>query len=425
MRSATLSISGLLAGVFLLMVGAGLLSTLVPVRLGAAGASSPVIGAVSGGYFAGLVVGGLIAHRLISTVGHIRSFATFASLMAAAALVHPLWPSAVAWGGLRLLAGLCMAGLFMCIESWLNEQASDRTRGRILSVYMVVVYVAQGVGQVLLPLPDGSGYVLFVLASVLVSLAVIAVAAVPVRGPRRPRRTHVSLGRLVAVSPVAITGALASGLVLGAFYGLAPLFTQRIGMRLDETAAFMGAAIVGGVLLQWPLGALSDRIERRIVLAAVATLVAAVALAIAFVSTTRPDLLMVLAPLLGGVVFTIYPLSVAQANDRIDRRERVAVSGGLIIVYGCGAAVGPLLGAWAMSALGPSGLFMFIAAAAVLLAALSLVRWVQRAPVPADSKLPFQVLPRTTAVVGALDPRTPPTAPATGGLGPVSPSNGR
>ena len=426
MSSVYRSISGLLAGVLLLMLGAGLLGSLVPIRMGAAGVGDPVVGAVTAGYFLGLVLGAFLAHRLISLVGHVRAFVTFASLLSAAALLHPLWTTALTWGLLRVVAGLCMAGLFMCIESWLNEHASDRSRGQVLSVYMVIVYVAQGFGQQLLPVPDRSGYALFVLSSVLVSLAVIAVAAVPVRGPRRPRPTRVSLAALFRVSPFAVTGAVGSGLALGAFYGLAPLFTVRLGMSLSDTALFMTATIVGGVLLQWPLGALSDRLERRIVLAGVAVAVAAVAIAIVHLAEVRTDLLVYLAPLFGGFIFTIYPISVAQANDRIERpEERVSVSGGLIIVYGLAAAVGPLLGAWTMSAFGASGLFLFIAFVGKALAAMALFRVWRRAPVEEAQKDHIQMLPRTTPLVGTLDPRSPSAPPPTGAPGPHREAKGR
>lgn len=412
-------IFGLLVGVLLLMVGTGLLSSLVPIRLGAAGSGNAMVGLVSGAYFFGLVLGGLFVHRLISSVGHIRAFAALASLVSAAAVIHPLLTSGIVWFCVRLVTGLCMAGLFMCIESWLNDQAPDRSRGRVLSIYMVAVYVGQGVGQTLLPLPDSSGYTLFVLSSVLVSLAVIAVAAAPARGPRRPRPSRVSLRRLVEISPSGVMGALGSGLALGAFYGMAALFTQRVGMSLEETAAFMFAAIIGGVLMQWPLGMLSDRFERRAVVIGVSLATAAVAAAIVVVGQHRPELLIFLAPAFGGFAFTIYPVSIAQANDRIDRRERVAVSGALIIVYGCGAAVGPPAAATIMNVLGPSGLFVFIAAVGILLAVVAAVRLTRRAPVDTARKVPFQVMPRTSPLVGKLAPQVPAPPPPTGAPGPA------
>lgn len=405
MRAIALSFFGLFCGMFLLMAGAGVVGSAIPVRLGAANAASYVVGAVSAAYFVGLVIGTLFGNRLIASVGHIRAFATFASFLSAAMLLHPLFPWAAPWGVFRAAQGVCLAGLFMCTESWLNQQASDAVRGRLLSLYMVVLYLGQGLGQVLLPIPDPSGFGLFVIASVLVSLAIVPVAAARMAGPRRPRPARISIVRLFNGSPIAAVGALASGCMLGAFYGLVPLFTQQVGMSLPETAQFMGFAIVGGIVLQWPIGFVSDRVDRRIVIAATSALIAAVSAAFILTHDDSSVDLRLLAPLLGGSLFSLYPICVAQANDRIEPRQRLGVSGGLILTYGVGAALGPLMASAAMATVGALGLFYTIAAIAMLTTVMAMVRKATRPPCPVEDKAPFQAVPRTTPAAGKLDPR--------------------
>ncbi|MBK8906908.1 MAG: MFS transporter [Rhodospirillales bacterium] len=404
MRAIALSLFGLFCGVFLLMAGAGVVGSAIPVRLGAADAASHVIGAVSAAYFMGLVIGTLFGNRLIASVGHIRAFATFASFLSAAMLMHPLFPWAASWAALRVVQGVCLAGLFMCTESWLNQQATDAVRGRLLSLYMVVLYLGQGLGQILLPIHDPSGFGLFVVASVLVSLAIVPVAAARIAGPKRPRPARISIVRLFNGSPIAAVGALASGCMLGAFYGLVPLFTQQVGLSLPEIAQFMGFAIVGGIVMQWPIGYVSDRVDRRVVIAAISALIAAVSGAVIVTHDGGALDLRLLAPLLGGTLFSLYPVCAAQANDRIEPRQRLGVSGGLIVTYGVGAALGPLAASAAMEATGPQGLFYAIAAVAVLTALMAMVRKASRSPCPVEDKVPFQVLPRTTPNVGTLNP---------------------
>lgn len=405
MKAIALSFFGLFCGVFLLMAGAGVVGSAIPVRLGAAHAGSHVIGAVSAAYFVGLVIGTLFGNRLIAGVGHIRAFATFASFLSAAMLMHPLFPWAVPWAALRAVQGVCLAGLFMCTESWLNQQAGDAERGRLLSLYMVVLYLGQGLGQVLLPIEDPSGYGLFVVASVLVSLAIVPVAATRIAGPRRPRPARISLVRLFKGSPIAAAGAFASGCMLGAFYGLGPLFTQQVGLSLSETAQFMGFAIVGGIVLQWPVGLISDRVDRRIVIAAVSATITLVSAAFIVAEGGGGVDLRLLAPLLGGSLFSLYPVCSAQANDRIEPRRRLGVSGGLIITYGVGAALGPLAASTAMVAMGARGLFYTIAGIAVVTTVMAMVRKAARPSCPVEDKVPFQVVPRTTPNAGTLDPR--------------------
>jgi MFS family permease len=407
MRPIALSVSSLLLGVALLMLGSGLLSTLVGVELARAGADSTSIGFVMAAYYAGLTVASLKAHVVIAAVGHIRAFAAFASVFSAAALAHAILPSLAFWAVLRLIEGFCMAGLFMCVESWLNDRATPQTRGQLLSFYMITVYGAMGVGQQLLVIDDPAGMLRFIAASILLSLALVPVSLTRMAPPALPHIRSFGIRRLWRISPLGIFGTFASGIVTGAIYGLAPVFGERSGFGTAGTALFMTVIILGGMALQWPLGRLSDVFDRRAVvigLCAALTATSVAMIGVAGLDGQWPLLLVTL--LFGGLSFTLYPVCVAHTNDHLDRSELVQASGGLILAYSAGATVGPLAAAATMSVAGPSGLFAFIAAGAFSCFAFGLWRTRVRPPVPAEARGPFLALPRTTPIVTPLDPRS-------------------
>jgi MFS family permease len=405
MKRLALTFWNLLAGTFLLLIGIGLLGTLVPLRLNDAGASSLMIGVVGGAYFVGLIVGTRHCDRIIGAVGHIRAFAGFASILSAATLAFPLLASPLPWAGLRFITGVCLAGLFTCVESWLNVRASNELRGRILSLYMIALYLGQGVGQMLLPLPDPSGMVLFMLCAAFVSLSVAPVAMTRISAPPPGAWARLGLRRLYALSPLGAAGAVSSGLILGAFYALGPLYARHLGFGVGETAQFMSLVIVGGLILQWPVGRLSDRYDRRRALVGVAFALVVVSGALVAAGMWSGRAALLLAPLLGAAAFTLYPLSVAHANDRLEPAQIVAASAALITAYGVGAAFGPPAAAVLMETIGPSGLFTFTGVCAGATAIFAVWRMRRRGPVPAEEQVRFLPLPRTTPVAGGLDPR--------------------
>jgi len=408
MRSTLLSISALLTGCVLLYLGNGALGTLLGLRLAIDGYPTWIIGAVMSGYFIGIVAGGFFSHKLITGVGHIRAFSVLASVMSAATLAHPLLEDPIAWGTLRFVQGYCMAGLAMCTESWLNERSTNDTRGRILSLYQIAVYLSQGIGQLLLNLGDLSGFALFVMSSILLSLALVPVAASKVQAPTLPEPRRFGIRELYAVSPLGMFGSFASGLILGAFYSLAPLFAQMTGLSIADTTLFMGVVIIGGLLLQWPIGGLSDRLDRRTVLIGVSLATAVVCVGLILSSGGGLIPLLVLGTLFGGVTFTLYPLSVSHANDYIDPADLVPASGGLIIAYGIGATVGPLGAAAVIEVQGAIGLFIFIAAMSLGTVGFAIWRMTRREAVPVDDQIPFQPVPRTSVVATEMDPRSEP-----------------
>ncbi|WP_142847460.1 MFS transporter [Telmatospirillum sp. J64-1] len=404
MRQAIAPIAALLVAVGLMLLGSGMLGTLIGIRLADAGIPSFLNGLVMSSYFLGLVIGSLYGNRLIEAVGHIRAFSVFASVFSAATLAHGYYVAPAPWAALRMLEGVCMAGLFMVTESWLNQQADNRTRGLVLSMYMVTVYMAQGAGQFLLNLHDPSGFGLFVLASILLSVALVPVAATKVTAPATPQPSRLSFRRLYEISPLGVAGAFASGLTVGSFYGIGPIFAHEIGLPVSGTAQLMAAAIMGGLLLQFPIGRGSDLFDRRKVIVALCGGILLVSLALTQVGENITALL-VLAALFGGANFTLYPLCVAHANDFIGPEDVVPVSGGLLLSYSLGATIGPLSAAAFMEAVGPSGLFLFTALVGAALGIYGLWRMTRRASPPAEEQAPFRPLPRTSLMATELDPR--------------------
>jgi MFS family permease len=399
-------VSSLLTGVAFLMVGAGGLSTILAFRMGEAGLTSTVVGVVTSMYFVGLVLGTSFCHRLITTVGHIRAFAALGSLMSAATLAHALTLDPWLWGGLRFIVGFTTVGMYMCTESWLNEKSSNEIRGQVFSLYQVVLYLAQGVGQFMINIPDQHGMVLYIMTSILMSLAIVPVAMTRVSAPELPKPVRFRLGRLWNISPTGMTGSLAAGTAMGAFYGLGALFAQQAGLETNQTAQFMGAVILGGLVLQWPIGKLSDMMDRRLVIIGVSIATAVVCIAIMDKDVHNGSGLMILGALFGGLSFTLYPLAVAYMNDYVEPDDLVPASGGLMIAYGIGAALGPVAGALLMDAMGARGLFVFICGVVVLLTGFIAWRITQRPSLPVDEQGDYQAMQRTSPVVYEMYPES-------------------
>jgi MFS family permease len=402
MLPSVIPVRSLLLAIFMLMAGGGFMTSFIGLQLEAAGHRAPTIGLVTTAYFVGLTIGSLRVTRLIERVGHIRTFSAVVSLLSASTLAYSLAQNAAWWTLLRLVDGLCVASVYVCLESWLNERAEPATRGSILAAYMIALYAGQAVGQHLLNL-GGAPMLPFVIAAVLISLAVLPVALTRMTSPAPGEQAPLSIPRLYAASPLGFVGVGVTGLMLGAFYALGAVYAQRLGMTLSATALFMSVVISGGVALQWPLGWLSDRYDRRSVI--VGALLGAVAVGVLLAATSASGApLMVLGGLFGGLAFALYPLCVAHTNDHLSAAERVGASGGLVLVYSVGAAVGPMAGSVAMLLLGPAGLFVWIGTCAAAGLGFALWRQRRRGPVPGEQQQPYQILPRTSPMAAQLDP---------------------
>jgi len=396
--------TALFLSVAILQTGTGLFSTFLAVRMGLEGFSAVVIGVIGSAYFAGFVLGSLYCDRIVATVGHIRAFAALSALvcattLAAGLMVDPFW-----WAGLRLLQGLCVAGLFLVTESWLNSEVGNDLRGRLFAVYMTVNYLALGAGQFLLNVAPPDGQTHFILAGLLYCLSLVPLALSPRSNPRAYERRQFGWRRLLAISPLGMAGSLVSGAVNGAFYSLAPVAVLALSGEVGVVSRFMGIAIVVGLLAQWPLGRASDTIDRRKILLATTLATGVIALVLAMAAVQGGLVMLVLAAAYGATAFTFYPLSVAHANDYAETEDMVPLAAGLLMAYGLGAVAGPLLAAGAMQAAGPVGLFWYVAAAAALLGLFAVWRMSRRPALPDEEKSQFMAMPRTTPAAAELAP---------------------
>ena len=410
MISALRSVFSLLLGAGLMAFGVGLIGLLLPIRMDIEGVAPQIAGYVMSAYYAGFVVGGLMGQRIIGRVGHIRAFAAFAAILTAAIMVHALVFNVPLWGLMRAIVGFCMAGLYAVIESWLNVRSSNELRGRVLSMYTLTIYISSGVGQLAVNLDQQAGLELFTLGALLTSLSLVPVVLTRVAGPELGNIKTMSLAGLYRASPLGTVATAGAGLLSGSLYALGAVYGTEIGLTVFENSVFMGAPIIGGFLLQWPIGRMSDKFDRRTVLFGVlmATVGAAVLLGAFSMASGSFILLATANLLLGGFLATIYPTAVAHAFDYIDRSQMVAANSGMLLTWAVGATAGPLVASSVMGPVGPSGLFVFIASIAVALAIYTRWRMSRRAAKPAEEQSKFVPVPATSAIAGALDPRADP-----------------
>jgi MFS family permease len=395
------SVLVLFVAVFLMMAASGPLTTTISLRLQAAGVASPMIGIVMSGYYAGLTLGALLVHRLIGRAGHIRTFAAFASVLSGTSLVYALHLNPFLWGALRLVEGFCMAGVFVCVESWLNDRATAETRGNVMAIYMTSLYSGQAAGQLLLNVEDRSGYLLFIIISITLSLSVVPVALTRMAPAPLPEIAAMSFRRLYRASPLGIVGTVTSGLILGSLFSLGPVFARAVGLDLSATALFMSTVILGGVLLQWPVGRLSDVFDRRLVIVSVLAGIVLISGSMTLVAHGGGAALLIGALAFGGASFALYPLCVAQTHDFLARTDRVAGSGGLILAYSTGAIFGPLAASSTMNFAGAASLFAFTGFVSVLALLFGLWRMTVRPSAASDVRAPYAGLPRATPMVAS------------------------
>jgi MFS family permease len=397
----------LLLGIALIMLGNGLQGSLLGLRASVEGFSTATIGIVMTGYYAGFLVGSVMVPKLLKNVGHIRVFAALASLASVSVLVHPVFLLPFTWVLLRLVTGFSYAGLYVVAESWLNDVATNETRGQLLAIYMVIMLAATGAGQFLLNLSSPGGMELFILISVLVSLAVVPISLTVSPGPRFDAPEHIGIGALYRASPLGVVGAMGTGMNFGAIFGMGAVYGNDIGLPVSWIAYFMASIYFGGMLLQWPIGRLSDRMDRRQVILGV-TLVASVAALLAvFVAEHSRVGLLALIGLFGGMSLPLYSLFIAHTNDHLRNEQRVAASATLVLTGGLGAIMGPTLCASVMSLLGPSGFLWYLVAVHAGLGGFAVYRMTRRAPTPLDEQREFAaVSPRASPVAAAIATQT-------------------
>jgi len=411
MRSFSAAVVALRLSVVLMQTANGLFGELLGVRLGQDGAvSSQVAGLVMSGYFVGMVLGSLTCGRIIERVGHVRAFAALMSIVSATAIAHSFYVEPLYWFVLRTVFGFCMAGAYMVAESWLNGATSNDQRGSLLSIYMVLQYSALGGGQFLLNLSPPSSFVLYGFVSILFSLSLVPLTLSRSAGSGAVSPSALSFRELYRISPLGVIGGFASGVIAGAIFGTGSVFAIAIGFDVSEVAIFVSASIIGGLILQWPIGKVSDVFDRRTVITVALFVTAVLGVLLALLPFPGFWPFIALATAYGGVGMSLYSLSVAHANDHIDPADLVPASAGLLLAFGIGAVIGPIASTTAMDTLGHWSFYGFGALVSALVGCFALWRMTQRAAVPMDEQGPWVAVSRTSPMASEIDPRWDPEA---------------
>ncbi len=430
MVKSLLPLTALLMGSAFLLFAGGVNALILPVRGEAEGFTAASLGLLGTGWAIGYVAGCLRTPALVARVGHIRAFGAMCAIAAIAILLSLVLITPWVWIPVRALSGFCFAGAAMIVESWLNERADASSRGRIFGIYTMVNLAATTAGQMVLTLGDANGYFFFVLAAMVYCLALLPTAISATTTPRPLTQVSLNLRGLWKNSPIAFFAVLMVGISNAAFGTLAAVFAARVGLTLNDIAFFASIPILAGAASQIPVGIASDKFDRRKVLIAIALLALIADAMFLFTGVTQPLLILSFSALFGATVYAMYPVIVAHANDHAEPGTFIQVSGGLLLVYGVGAIVGPTVAGFAMTSFGATSLFAITGAAHVLLILFALLRLKTAPAVTPENKGTFQAHPLArastpeTAALAAdqaeLDADQPPTeAP----IGPDTPKN--
>lgn len=389
----------LLLGILLIMLGNGMHFTLIGLRGGIENFSAAELAIVTSGYFLGFLSGARITPIMIRNVGHVRVFAALGSFMSAALIAFPLLAEPWAWTLLRVLIGFCMSGIYVAAESWLNNAATNNTRGKVLSAYMIAQTLGIIGAQGLLTLGDAAGAALFIGASILVSIsfAPILLSATPV--PAAEVARAMSLRKLFTKAPLGTVGIFLLGSVYATQSGMGAVFGSQIGLTAAHISLFVAMLFGGALVLQYPIGWLSDRMDRRKLIFG-ASVLGVVFCLLGWATAGGFWFLMISAFFAGGVTTPLYALFLAYTNDSLETEDMPAASGGLVFTFGLGAIVGPLITGWAMEVLGPFAFWLVLGATFAMIALYALYRMTQRPSTPAEETESYLgVLPTASSVV--------------------------
>lgn len=392
----------LLLGMFLLMLGNGLQGTLLGVRGAIEGFSPTTMSWVMSAYFLGILIGSRTTPYMIRRVGHVRVFAALASLISAAFIVYAMLPDPYVWSAMRLLVGFSFAGVYVVAESWLNDSATNETRGQALSAYMIVMMLGLIMAQVLLNAADPAGFILFAAMSVLVSVSfapiLLSVSPAPVFHSSKP----MSIKKLYKTSPLGVVGIFLMGGVFSIMFGMSPVYATSVGMNITEVSIFVGAIYVGGVTLQYPIGWVSDRMDRRLLIILI-TAFGAIVIAAGSFWTDSFFVLVALSFFLGGSANPLYSLLIAHTNDYLDPEDMANAAGGMIFVNSVGAVGTPILIGLAMTRYGPNMYFYLSAVLLASVATYGAYRMTRREAIPVDDTMSYTpIMPQSTTIVAEL-----------------------
>lgn len=392
----------LFLGMGLIMLGNGLQGTLLGVRASIEGFGTSVTGIIMSGYFIGLILGCRFVPRIVGRVGHIRTFGALASLASTSILVQAIFISPGVWWLMRLVTGFAYAGLYVVAESWINEAADNGTRGKLLSVYMLVSLGGLSGGQLLLNLSSPSSFELFVLVSLLISLALIPILLSVARAPQFDLLESISIAQLYRVSPLGVFGMFVSGLIYGAILGMGAVYAADIGLSVKDISLFMGALILGGFLFQYPLGWLSDALGpiKVIMISCLAGVFVCIG---AMFASGEGIVLYTVAAVSGGLAMPLYSLCSVHTNNYLTPTQMVAASGTLVLVSGIGATVGSPLTAFAMDYFGSDAFFGSLGSMLAIVGLFAMWRFFQRPEVVAEEQGDFVVMV-SSPMTAALNP---------------------
>jgi MFS family permease len=400
------SLSALILSIVLLVSGNAFLMTLLGVRLSIESVSPDIIGQILVCYSIGFVLGTLSVHRVISRVGHIRTFAAFAAMAAVCSLLYPMAVSEPFWAILRALSGFSAASVLVVIESWFSSRATNTNRGTLFAIYQIVFYSSVAGGQLLINVGEPSSFIPFSLAAVLLTVALIPLALTRMEAPEVGVIERLSFFTLARESFTGVSGALICGVLIGSFYAMGPVYATLIGLEISRVSTFMASAILAAMILAWPLGRLCDRFDRRRVMYWVALTAAAAAGGVVYFGAERLWLLTLLVGLFTGLSATLYPIAVAITNDRMASNRIVAASATLLLSYGIGSVIGPIVMAQLVAVIGPQGLFMGNAGFLLLLAAATRYRIASTRDIPVADQQDFvPAMPESSTVLVEIDPR--------------------
>ena len=411
----------LLLGMGILMLGAGLQSTLLGLRATLEGFAPPVTGIIMSCYYVGYLIGTRLAPQMLKRVGPVRVFATLAALASVTVLVHGTWVHPVPWALMRFLSGVCFAGIYVVAESWLNHRATRSNRGGLLAVYMLVLYVGLGGAQFLLMLSSPQSAGPFMLVSALISVAMVPIVASAQQIPEPIVPQRVRFRDLYRNSPLGVVAVAISGMISSIIFSMGPVYARLTGLGTRGVAEFMAVSILAAVLTQYPVGRLSDRMDRRTMIATMCLVATLVAAAVELLGPLPHGVFLVLAALFSGAALTLYSLSVSHVNDKLEPAQMVAASSALLLINGTAAAFGPVITGGLISAFGARAYFAILGTLTATLALFDLWRKLRRSPVPSSQKGPFIDTREMVAYVGlnpapmaGAEPLEPRTARHTG-----------
>ena len=388
----------LLFGMFLLMLGNGVQGTLLGIRGSLEGFSAGSMSLIMSGYFVGFLFGSRLAPHLIRNVGHVRVFAALASLVSAALILFAALPNEYVWFFLRIIVGFCFSGIYVVAESWLNDSSTNETRGQTLSAYLIVQMMGIVVAQWLLNFADVAGFILFIIISVAVSLSfapiLLSVSPAPMFQTTKP----MSLRQLYVASPLGIVGIFLLGGIFAALFGMTSVYGTEKNMSVGEISIFVGIIYIGGMLLQFPIGWISDRMDRRLLIIGI-TIAGGLACLMAFNAASNLTVILICSFIIGGVANPLYSLLLAYTNDFLNHDDMAAASGGLIFVNGVGAIAGPLVVGWMMGRYGPDSFFLYIGILLFLMAVYAIYRTFQRQAPSVDDTASYQPVFATASPV--------------------------